>query len=187
MVKKLKILELGAGANPYVTKKNETVIHVDIVKLPHIDLVYDLNKSPWPFKDNEFDKVIGCSILEHLDDVVKTINEIWRITKNGGKVEILVPYFVCADSFTDPTHKHFFTTRSLDYWDKNTEIGKKLGFEMGHAQFKIKNKKILFGSKPLSKIKFLHALVNKHQHFYEVYASRILPASAVYFELLTIK
>ena len=32
-------------------------INLDVVKLPGVDIVHDLNKYPWPFKDNYFDEI----------------------------------------------------------------------------------------------------------------------------------
>jgi len=46
-------------------------------------------------------------VLEHLDDVVKVIEECYRILKPKGILDIYVPYYKSKKAFRDPTHKHF--------------------------------------------------------------------------------
>ncbi|MQL52258.1 methyltransferase domain-containing protein [Desulfofundulus thermobenzoicus] len=75
----MKILDLGCGPN-----KLPGAIGVDIRPGPVVDVVHDLNVYPWPFADNEFDLVYASHVLEHLDDVVRAVEEIHRITKPGG-------------------------------------------------------------------------------------------------------
>lgn len=177
-----KILEIGCGKNPYFGKKGEKVIHLDIVKLPHVEVVHDLNKIPWPFKNNEFDEVRADNVLEHLDNLVKVMKEIWRILKPNGIVKIWVPYFAHPNAFQDPTHKRFFTLKTFDYWDTSTETGKKLNLEV-RKKFKIVKKKLIFGRK----LKFIELFANKFENFYEIIISRIFPADEIYFELIAKK
>ncbi|MEM2954453.1 MAG: class I SAM-dependent methyltransferase [Candidatus Nanoarchaeia archaeon] len=81
----MKILDIGCGLRKYKPKqKNARVIGLDIVKLPGVDVVHDLEKSPLPFKDNEFDTVIANHVLEHVKNLISVIHEIWRITKRYG-------------------------------------------------------------------------------------------------------
>lgn len=58
-------------------------------------------------------------VLEHLVDIIKVMEEIHRILKPSGKVEIIVPYYRSKNAFTDPTHKHFFTEKSMVYFTQN--------------------------------------------------------------------
>jgi SAM-dependent methyltransferase len=44
-----------------------------------------------PYADGTFDAVIASEILEHLDDDVAGLREIWRVLKPGGVVAITVP------------------------------------------------------------------------------------------------
>ncbi|QLJ53451.1 MAG: hypothetical protein Sv326_1276 [Candidatus Fermentimicrarchaeum limneticum] len=113
----MKILELGCGnykgkGCPY---KGE-VIGVDIDSNSQADVVWDLEKFPYPFQDNEFDAVYSHHCLEHLEDTVAVMNEIWRITKSGGKVFIVVPYGVSEWSHSNPTHRKFFAYNSITHF-----------------------------------------------------------------------
>ncbi len=42
--------------------------------------------------------------------------EIHRIARPGGRVEVIAPYFTSVDAYTDPTPKRFFSMRSFDYF-----------------------------------------------------------------------
>lgn len=129
-----KILELGCGKLP-----REGAVNVDKIKLPGVDVVWDLNKFPYPFKDEEFDEIYGQDIIEHLDDVFKAMEELYRILKTGGTVYFHTTYCKNEESFRDPSHKHFFTLDSFDYFDPETDLGKEYGFYT-KARFKILNK-----------------------------------------------
>lgn len=115
---KKKILDLGCGSN----KVLQEAIGVDLVKFPGVDVVHNLNKYPFPFKDNEFDETYAYMILEHLDDVEKSLDEIYRILKPRGILYIKVPYYASQCAFQDPTHKHFFTQKTFDYLTKNKYV-----------------------------------------------------------------
>lgn len=108
-------LNLGCGLNPL-----NGWVNVDKIRLPGVDVVHDSNKFPYPFDDNTAEYILMKSVLEHLDDVIKVMEEIHRILKPNGKVEIIVPYYKHRNAFTDPTHKHFFTERSMDYFFRNS-------------------------------------------------------------------
>jgi predicted SAM-dependent methyltransferase len=107
----MKRLNLGCGKTPI-----EGWINVDKIKLDGIDVIHDLDKFPYPFDNGSADYVLLNHVLEHLDDVVKVMEEVHRILKLCGKVEIAVPYYKHENAFTDPTHKHFFTEHSMDYF-----------------------------------------------------------------------
>jgi len=140
----MKKLNLGCGKDI-----KEGYVNVDSVKLPGVDKVIDLNKYPWPFKDNEFDFVFCSHILEHLDSIIRPLEEIWRITKKSGKVKIIVPISPSVWAFADPTHKQFYTYFTFNYFRPEDNLN-----YYSKARFNIKNRKIIF-SKYLKPIEFL--------------------------------
>ena len=176
----MKILELGSGKQFYKAKKGDIVIHLDIAKLPHVEKVHDLNKYPWPFKNNEFDEVICFMVLEHLDDLIKAMEEIWRISKNNAKIKIKVPFFPSMYSVIDPTHKHFFTYYTFDYF----EPGHSLDY-YSKAKFKVIKKYIRFSWSPI--LNLMSYPINLFPKAYCRYFSFMLPSNELYFELETVK
>ena len=92
-------------------------INHDMVKLPGVDVVHDLRNFPWPFIDRQFEEVILNNILEHLPDTVKTIEEIYRITKPGARIEVTVPFWNSFTAMGDPTHIRFFNEFTFNFFD----------------------------------------------------------------------
>src|ERR1700716_3651812 len=104
------VLNLGCG-----NKHIAGAVNVDAVASTEPDVVHDLNQRPWPLPDAQFSEVHAYDVIEHLDDVVKTMEEIHRVCRNGAVVLITVPHFSSANAFTDPTHRHYFGSRTFHY------------------------------------------------------------------------
>lgn len=104
----MKKLNLGCG-----TDYKEGYINLDAVKFPEVDVVFNLNKYPWPFKANTFDEVLAFNILEHLNDSYLALEELNRICKNGAIVKFVVPHFSSSSCWGDVQHKKGFSVRSF--------------------------------------------------------------------------
>lgn len=68
-----------------IRKAHRNVGHLDNLILTQGN-IYNL-----PFPDNFFHGVILSEILEHLEDDVRGLREVWRVVKPGGVVVITVP------------------------------------------------------------------------------------------------
>ena len=55
-------INLGAADSPMTG-----FINVDIQDLPGVDVVWDLEKFPWPFPDNCADLLIASQLVEHIN------------------------------------------------------------------------------------------------------------------------
>lgn len=104
-------LNLGCGE-----KKIPGFTGVDHIKTEACDIIHNLNAFPYPFSDSSVEEVVMDNVLEHLDDTIAVMEEIYRLTTPGAIVRINVPYFKSNSAFTDPTHKHFFTETSFKYF-----------------------------------------------------------------------
>lgn len=113
-------------------------VNHDVANLPGVDVVHDLNQFPWPWKDQAFDEVYMKDVLEHLDDVIKVMEELHRITEPGAKVFIAVPYWNSWEAVTDPTHKNQFNEFTLQFFDPTHWRCKDRPY-YSTARFKIKN------------------------------------------------
>lgn len=83
------------------------------------DVVWDLNKTPWPFDSNMFDEIHAYEVLEHLGQqgdwksFFDHFTEIWRILKPGGLLLATVPAWDGEWAWADPGHRRVITRRSL--------------------------------------------------------------------------
>ena len=85
------IINLGCGK----TRIPES-IGVDAVEIPEtVDVIHDLNETPYPFDNGFADEIHFYHVLEHLDDPVAKLEEIHRILKRSQKrpamSEIMLP------------------------------------------------------------------------------------------------
>lgn len=109
----MKILDVGCGMKKYKSENpKDDVIGIDINKDSQADVLHDLNKFPWPFKESEFDMTFSSHCIEHLDDWLKVLREIVRITKPNGTIIFMVPHFSSAIAYT-VEHKSYFTCLSF--------------------------------------------------------------------------
>ena len=179
----MKALDVGCGQ-----QKFPGAIGIDMNPHSSADVIHDLNRFPYPFADNEFEEVYCHSILEHLDDVVKVMEEIHRITMAGGMVRIKVPYYTSFDAYTDPTHQHFFTSRSFDYFreDYAYHYYTKARFVIQDMHLTFLKLKQLGGLSP-HKLLGIEFLANKGIKIYEAFFAYIFPAHIISFELQVVK
>lgn len=172
-------LHIGCGKN-----KVPGSIGVDLNPKSNADIIHNLNRFPYPFPNNRFDQIMAFNIIEHLDDIVKVMEEIYRIAKIGAKVYITTGHFSSLDSFTDPTHKHFFTSRTLDYFIPGTHL-----YKYDYSEARYKKIRVWIGPEknvnPL--LKFILTLINKNVVFYEKRFAFIFPVGCISYELEVIK
>mgnify|MGYP003954879041 CR=1 FL=1 len=167
-ISKPLILDLGCG-----NKKRKDAVGVDLNASTNPDIVHNLNKFPYPFESSSVDKIIMDNTLEHLQDIIAVMEELYRIVKPGGSVKIITPYFRSVWAIIDPTHLHYFTTNSFAYYDANHIICKR--YQYTHARFN--TIKIVFNepikSDPIKTL--LRSFANKWPWFYEYRLSHFSP------------
>lgn len=181
----MKILDIGCGKNKYKSAcKKDKVIGLDVLKLPGVDVVHNLEKFPWPFKNNEFNLIICNHVLEHLDNTVKVMEELWRIGKPNAIIKINVPFFAYYGAFQDPTHKRFFTIDTFEYFTEKNELS-----YYSKARFDIIKRKIGFFAPSIPRFisRIIEFFINLNQKFYQRFFAYIIPANNLYFELKIIK
>jgi len=66
---------------------------MDIIKGKNVDIVHDLRKIPYPFKNNSVELIYMSHVLEHIPWTItdKVLKELYRITQKNGVIEVFVP------------------------------------------------------------------------------------------------
>lgn len=182
-------LDVGCGAD-----KVPGAVGIDRLALPGVDVVFDLDQYPWPFESSTFDHVVCKHSISHLANFVRTVEEIHRITRSGGVVEILAPHYTSDNANTDPTMRTRVSLRTMHFfceqYDFKYQYYSKARFFMERRWVSFRECKTDFRSD----VKFnvphligLEQLVNAFPRVYERLFGYILPASEVYFKLRVTK
>lgn len=173
-------LDVGCGG-----RKLPGAVGMDILQLPGVDVVHSANIMPWPFKDGAFDVVFLNHALEHVGDVVAVMDEIHRVLKPGGRMVAQVPYFRCVDAYNDPTHTHFFTSHTLDYFLAGSGLS-----NYAYSKHLFIKKGFWYGwphrsQNPLKQ--FFKSFVARYPDFYDQYLSLLVPTECLTWELEVVK
>ena len=107
-------------------KKREGFTGIDIAPLPGVDIVHDLEVFPWPIDDDCVEVAIVTHYIEHTKDLMKFMNELYRIMKSGGVCMITAPYYNSIRAWQDPTHTRAISEATFSYfnaeWRKSREL-----------------------------------------------------------------
>jgi SAM-dependent methyltransferase len=124
-------LNLGCGDLP-----RDGFWNVDIAERPGVDHAFDLTRFPWPLPDNHFEEVQAIDVLEHLPDTIRTVEEIWRVCRDGAEVHIRVPYWNSRWAWMDPQHVRTFHECTFDFFDPSKKYCKQRPY-YSPARFRI--------------------------------------------------
>lgn len=106
--------------------------------LSKADFNFDFNKFPYPLKDNYFDEIYAGSSIDHLDDFLGVMRELYRISKPNSIVKIVGPFYNCQTSYM-PLHKQHLTYlhfHALTEGPTSPECLQKYGFRYEIVKFK---------------------------------------------------
>lgn len=115
----LRVLDVGCGIN-----KKPGSIGLDRNAASRADVLADLDHFPYPFRDSSFDALQAIHVIEHVSDVIRSMEEFHRLVRAGGEVLIVTPHYTDFSSFCDPTHRWHLNSFSLRYFgDDNAGYG----------------------------------------------------------------
>src|SRR5260370_42710223 len=93
-----RVLDVGCGINKYPGS-----IGIDRNANARADGLCDLDRFPYPFRDNSFDAESAVHVIEHVSDVIRAMEEFHRILRPGGRLLIGTPHYTDVRSFGNPT------------------------------------------------------------------------------------
>lgn len=110
----MRLLDVGCGI-----KKAPGSIGVDRNPASAADVLCDLDRFPYPFADDSFDRLQAIHVIEHVSDVIRTMEEFHRLVRPGGRVFLVTPHYTDFSSFCDPTHCWHLNSFSFRYFGEN--------------------------------------------------------------------
>ena len=110
------ILEIGCGPS----KKVENSITVDLIDYPDVDICGDIFEVMEHIPDSMIDEIFSSHFIEHISDLDKFMNELARILKEGGLVDVIAPHFSNPYYYSDATHKSFFGLYTFCYFSDSS-------------------------------------------------------------------
>jgi SAM-dependent methyltransferase len=170
------VLQLGAGERRLVVGSSDRLVRLDVRASTSPDVVWDLDRFPYPFPADSFDVIDCTDVLEHLHDLVRVMEEVHRIGRPGCRVHIATPHFSCSNSYTDPTHRHHLGYRSFDYFTGQNEWG-----FYSDARFVKRRAEIVFSPTLVNKL--VRRLARRWPDSYERRFAWIFPAWFVSLDL----
>lgn len=100
-------------------------LNLDNHKTHGAEVIFDLltiyKGKKLPFKDNIFDHVYCSHVLEDFSNVIPVMDELVRVCKKGGLIEIKVPYETMA--WTSPYHQRAFCLNTFERYGQIENYG----------------------------------------------------------------
>lgn len=106
-----RILDVGCGRNKF-----PGAIGVDRLMGTDADVICDLNAAQLPFRSAAFTEIRAIHVIEHVADVIRTMEEFHRLLAPHGRLVIETPHYTDFSSFCDPTHRWHLTSFSFRYF-----------------------------------------------------------------------
>lgn len=170
-------LSVGCGNQP----PQSNLVRLDKFANLNPDVVWNLDEFPYPFNDSLFSEIECFDVIEHLENIPKTLEEFYRILEPKGILKITTPHFSCANSFIDPTHKWHLSYFSFDYFCE----GHNLSY-YSKSKYLIRRRHIQFQGGRINR-SIISRLANRFPKTYEQRWAWIAPAWYIYLELEAVK
>ena len=169
-----KILEIGVGnktVSNYLKQHGFDVTTCDFNKKLEPDYVAEVRSLP--FKDNSYDTILVCEVLEHIPwkDVKKALNELYRVAKRS--VILSVPYSTLSFELVIKLplirriiRKPFVNLLlRIPYFFRSHRFDGQHYWEMGRKNYSIRKIRKMFMGR-FKIVKEVRPLLNSYHHFF---------------------
>ena len=178
-------LHLGAGETHL-----EGHYSVDLVELPGVDVVADLNAPLDLIPDHSVSAIYTRHTLEHIQNFMGLMSELHRICRHDAEITVIVPHFSNPYFYSDPTHVRPFGLYTMHYFmDKADQPGRSVPEFYTGTRFLLKDTRIDFYRTSLLDrlaVPILRALINfsfSTQAMYERRWVWLWPAWQIHYRL----
>ena len=165
----LNILDAGCSPGNLVSRllsfgevigADASVHALEFCKSQHAIPVKQIDGKELPFEDESFDFVFALEVVEHIEDDLYALQEIYRILKPNGYFILTVPAFMFLWGYHDELYEHYRRYNKSNL----SQLARKANFKIS----KIRYFKILFFF-PLLFLRLFKRTANKKQDdFYMV-------------------
>jgi SAM-dependent methyltransferase len=102
-----RVLDVGGGTRSTYRDllRSHDVTSVNIDREMRPSVIVDL-AHPLPFRDASFDTVLSFNTLEHLVDDQFALDEMVRVLRPGGALQVLVPFLYRVHGHPHDFHRH---------------------------------------------------------------------------------
>ncbi len=176
-----RILDVGCGPEKYPGS-----IAVDMNPATAADVLCHLDRGGLPFRDNSFDQVRAIHLIEHVADVIGTMEEFHRVTRPGGTILLVTPHYTDFSSFRDPTHRWHLNTYSFIYFYSGGMHGR----DMWYTGTRLRERRLTVRLLKLWRALGFEFLVNHarwFRRFWEQYLSFVIRGKVMEFEFEVVK
>lgn len=183
-------IDIGSGTRP-----RAGFYGLDQLDAAGVDMVGDLNQPLELLPDNCAEHIFSSHSLEHVEKLLPLMDEIHRIMRPGGTLEVIAPHFSNPYYYSDPTHVRFFGLYTMSYFvdvDKQPGPHKVPAFPT-KTRFELESVTLSFYRFNFLDrlfVPFFRYFVNRtpgSQHFYELRLSRLFPAAEVRYRMRACK
>ncbi|MBI5086647.1 MAG: class I SAM-dependent methyltransferase [Acidobacteria bacterium] len=173
------MLDVGCGIN-----KLPGSLGIDRNPRSNADVLCDLDRFPYPFRDSSFDRLQAIHVIEHVSDVLRTMEEFHRLVRPGGAILLETPHYTDFSSFCDPTHRWHLNSFSFRYFgDDNAGYG-------FYSTARLREKKVRLRLLALWRYLGFELLVNafpRFRRFWEHYLCYVVRGKVMVFEFEVLK
>ncbi len=175
----MRILDVGCGINKY-----PGAVGIDRNSRTRADVLCELDRFPYPFRDNSFDQLRAVHVIEHVSDVIRTVEEFHRLVRPGGTIYIATPHYTDFSSFCDPTHRWHLNSFSLRYFgEDNAGFGYYSGARLREISVRVK----LLQFWRLLGFEWLVNTFPRFRRFWEYYLCYVVRGKVIEWELEVLK
>ncbi|MFC3799813.1 class I SAM-dependent methyltransferase [Cohnella sp. GCM10012308] len=108
-------IDLGCGYN-----KQPGYVGIDRFQTPDTQIVCDIDEG-LPLEENSVTYLIASHSLEHVGDLMETMEEIYRVCQHKAIVVIAAPYYQTSLNVANPYHKHAFNEHTARFFTNDPE------------------------------------------------------------------
>jgi ubiquinone/menaquinone biosynthesis C-methylase UbiE len=124
-----RILDIGCGDN-----KIPGAIGLDKRACKGVNVISDFEEG-LPFKTGSIETVFLRHVIEHVDNLIDFMEDLYRVCQKDAKVNVEAPYYSSRGAFRDPTHRHFISEDTFQYFEYPADYGANINFKIVNIRY----------------------------------------------------